>query len=171
MEVFLNVEYFNRLYAYNLWANRRVWDCVMELSPEEFDVELDYSLGSVRTQVVHTMGVEHWWITFLNEGILSFLDMEDYPNRTIIRNKWDAIEEYVRCYIQSLTPAELDREVKPPFWEDHARPIKVWEALLQVANHSTDHRAQTLAGLHRLGAPTVGQDYLDFISDEAMIRG
>ncbi|KAB2852486.1 MAG: hypothetical protein F9K46_19110 [Anaerolineae bacterium] len=169
MEAFLNPEYFNRLYDYNYWAHRRVWDCVMELNPEEFETDLDYSIGSIRTQVIHTMGVEHWWITFLSEGILSFLDIEDYPNRTVIRDKWDEIEAYVRGYIQSLTPAELDREVKPPFWEDHERPVKVWEALLQVANHSTDHRAQTLAGLHRLGAPTVGQDSLDYISDETAL--
>ncbi len=41
--------------------------------------------------------------------------------------------------------------------------IKVWEALVQVANHSTDHRAQIMAGLHRLGAPTMGQDFLDYL--------
>jgi uncharacterized damage-inducible protein DinB len=34
---------------------------------------------------------------------------------------------------------------------------------VQVINHSTDHRAQMLAGLHRLGAPTVGQDLLDYL--------
>lgn len=166
----MNPEYFERFYDYTYWANRRVWDCVMELSPVEFEQELDYSIGSIRAQVVHIMSVEHWWITFLNEGGLSFLQPEDYPNRTVIRDRWDEIEDYVRRYVEHLSAAELEREVKPPFWEDHERPIKVWEALLQVANHSTDHRAQTLAGLHRLGAPTVGQDYLDYIADRAIAQ-
>lgn len=167
----MNPEYFNRLYQYNFWAHQRVWDCVMELSPAEFELELDYSIGSIRTQVVHTMGVEHWWITFLCEGYLSFLAVEEYPTRTTIRAKWDEVEAYVLNYIQSLTPAELERDVKPPFWENYQRPVKVWEALLQVANHSTDHRAQTLAGLHQLGAPTVGQDYLDYIFNSSTIEG
>jgi uncharacterized damage-inducible protein DinB len=38
------------------------------------------------------------------------------------------------------------------------------------ANHSTDHRAQTLAGLHKLGAPTVGQDYLNFCWEKRATR-
>lgn len=160
----MNTAYFKRLYDYNFWAHRRVWDCVMELTPDQFSQELDYSIGSIQTQVVHTMGVEYWWFHFLNEGILTFLEVEDYPNRTLIRNKWDEVEQYVRDYIHNLTPAELEREVKPEFWYEEERPIKVWEALLQVSNHGTDHRAQTLAGLHQLGVPTVGQDYLDYVT-------
>jgi uncharacterized damage-inducible protein DinB len=34
---------------------------------------------------------------------------------------------------------------------------------MQVINHSTDHRAQTLAMLHHLGAPTIGQDFLAYL--------
>jgi uncharacterized damage-inducible protein DinB len=66
---------------------------------------------------------------------------------------------HVMAYLETLTPDELEREVRPSVWEDGRPPIKVWEVRTQVANHSTDHRAQTLAGLHRLGAPTVMQDF------------
>jgi uncharacterized damage-inducible protein DinB len=38
--------------------------------------------------------------------------------------------------------------------------------MIQVANHSTDHRAQTLRLLHDLGAPTFGQDYLRYLDTE-----
>jgi hypothetical protein len=34
-------------------------------------------------------------------------------------------------------------------------------------NYSTDHRAQTLAALHRVGGPTTPQDYLFYHFDRA----
>ena len=57
----------------------------------------------------------------------------------------------------------LARDVRPDVWDDADEPISAWQALLQVANHSTDHRAQVLAGLKALGAPTFEQDYLNYI--------
>ena len=60
----------------------------------------------------------------------------------------------------SLTDEEVQREVTPPCWKPESKPFKVWEAILQVFNHSTDHRAQSLYMLHQLGAPTFQQDYL-----------
>ncbi|PJF26553.1 MAG: hypothetical protein CUN52_15675 [Phototrophicales bacterium] len=46
--------------------------------------------------------------------------------------------------------------------------MTVRDALVQVANHSTDHRAQTLAGLHQLGATTVEQDYLFYLWEKEL---
>ncbi|MBC8160894.1 MAG: DinB family protein [Roseiflexaceae bacterium] len=161
----MDTAYFCDLYRYTYWANRKVWACVEQLNDEQFTQELDYSIGALRNQCIHTMGVESWWITFLATGTLQFLSFDDYPTRASVRAKWDEIERYVLGYLDSLTPDQLQREVHPDFWEDDP-PIKLWQALLQVANHSTDHRAQILAGLHRLGGPTVGQDYLDYLDEQ-----
>jgi uncharacterized damage-inducible protein DinB len=168
MERKVDKTYFIGLVDYNYWANRKVWDCVMRLSDEQFTQDLDYSIGSIFVQCVHTMGVESWWFTFLQTGKLEFLELEDFPNRAAIRTKWDEVETMARAYAASLTPSELEREVTPDFWENKPA-IKVWEAILQITNHSTDHRAQMLAGLHRLGAPTISQDVLDYIFEKRKI--
>jgi uncharacterized damage-inducible protein DinB len=139
-----------------------VWRCVESLTEEQFKQELDYSIGAIYIQCVHTMAVESWWFHFLRTGELRFIELEETPDRPAIRTRWDAVERDVMDYIEALTPEELERDVRPDFWDADDPPIKVWEAMVQVANHSTDHRAQTLAGLHRLGAPTVQQDFLQF---------
>ncbi len=36
----------------------------------------------------------------------------------------------------------------------------LWESLYQVLNHSTDHRAQTLAQIYRVGGETIAQDFV-----------
>lgn len=159
----MDKDYLIRLFDYNFWAHRRVWDCVMQLTDEQFKHERDYSIGSIYIHCLHTMAVEHWWFHFMKTGELDFFEPEDYPHRIAIRARWDTVEADIRAYLEALTPAELEREVRPPFWEDGRQPIKVWEAIFQVLNHSTDHRAQILAELHTLGAPTVGQDFLDYL--------
>ncbi len=40
-----------------------------------------------------------------------------------------------------------------------------WQILLQGVNHGTDHRAQVLALLHQLGAPTLEQDFMIYLWD------
>lgn len=154
------------MYDYNFWAHKHLWKSVMRLSEEQFQQDLGYSVGSIHMQVVHTMGVEYWWTHFLAEGVYQFIEPAQYTTREQIRTQWDESEKYIRAYLEKLTPQALEREVKPEFWDEHEAPIKVWQALFQVVNHSTDHRAQILAGLHRLGAPTMGQDYLNYVHGE-----
>jgi uncharacterized damage-inducible protein DinB len=154
---------FRDLYAYTFWADRQMWACVERMSEEQFSQDLDYSRGAVRDQCIHIMGVEFWWPHFLQTGELRFLDARDYPTRASIRAQWDDTEREVTAYVSGLTPPELEREVRPDAWDAEDAPIKLWQALLQVANHSTDHRAQVLAGLKTLGAPTFEQDYLNYI--------
>jgi uncharacterized damage-inducible protein DinB len=159
--------FFADLFAYNQWANRRVWDCVTQLSDAQFDQAIDYSIGSIHIQVAHTMGVESWWFTFLKTGELHFATDADRATRTAIRAKWDETEALIRDYVAGLSPDELTRTVRPPFWEADKPPIPVYEALFHLAHHSGDHRAQTLAALHRVGGPTTPQDYLFFHFDRA----
>jgi uncharacterized damage-inducible protein DinB len=165
-EISMDKAYFIKLYQYTAWANRQVWDCVMELPADKYYQDLDYSIGAIHIQMVHTMAVEHWWLTFLKEGRIDFLEEDDFPDRESIREKWDAVEAYIMDYLESLTDEELQRKVKPPFWDEDEQPVRVWHALLQVANHSTDHRAQTLAGLHTVGGKTIAQDFLRFMDFE-----
>lgn len=164
----MNRDYFIELYDYTDWANRKVWDCVLQLSEDDFRKPLDYSVGSIFEQCVHTMAVESWWLHFLYTGELHFIsNLDDYPDRSSIRTKWDEVSATNRAYLLTLTDEELQRHVKPEFWDENEVAITVAQALCQVANHSTDHRAQILAMLHKLHAPTVGQDFLDYLHRNA----
>jgi uncharacterized damage-inducible protein DinB len=50
-----------------------------------------------------------------------------------------------------------------PFMALDGDPILLWQVLLHVANHGTDHRAHILVLLEELGVKTFGQDYAYFI--------
>lgn len=159
----MNTAYLQQLFDYNYWANRQVWQCIMALSDEQFEQHLDYSIGSIHVQVTHLIAVESWWFKFLATGKIEFDDLNNYPTRASIRQHWDTVEQMVKGYLADITPKELEREVRPPFWREDYEPVKVWEGIMQVSYHSLDHRSQILAGLDILGAPTVAQDFLNFL--------
>jgi uncharacterized damage-inducible protein DinB len=48
--------------------------------------------------------------------------------------------------------------------------IILWQVLLHIVNHGTDHRAQLLRILHDLGVKTVSQDYIFYVYDHPVSR-
>ncbi len=162
----MNKDYFVELYTYNDWANRRVWDCAMKASDTDYLKDNDFSVGSLYTQLLHTLSVERWWLGFLATGVTLFFSEEDeetYKDRDKLRAIWDETNDRNMAYIQTLTEEELRRTVRAPWWDDANPSLTVLQALTQVANHSTDHRAQTMAVLHTYGYEGIGQDFLAFL--------
>ena len=156
------------IFDYNFWAFERVWECISQISDEQFLEEIDYSTGSIRNIVVHIMSANRNWICRL-QGIempprLVFEDFDSLPKA---KAKWDELRKELLDYLDSLTPEQLEEAVN---WELPARGLKsdnlCWEILLHVANHATDHRAQILAILHHnFHIKTVEQDMIFYLAE------
>ena len=158
---------WQELYDYNFWANRRVWASVMALDEAHFDRPLGGDRRSLRAQCIHILAVEYWWLHFLQTGVVEFLNEDDFLTRAEVRAAWDDVEQKVRAYLATLTPDDLARTVRPTFWQD-PWSVSAWQGLMQVLNHSTDHRAQLLDSVRELGGPTDEQDYLAYLHERAM---
>ncbi len=147
------------LYGYHFAANRKLWDdCIVPLTDQQFVQPLDYSAGSIRNQVVHLMDVEEGWFNGLQATVPEppkFKEPEDWPTREVIRAHWETVEATIQIYLDNLTDEECAADFTD---DDDPTPLKKWQVMVHVLNHATDHRAQTLSMLHRLGAPTFAQD-------------
>jgi uncharacterized damage-inducible protein DinB len=66
----------------------------------------------------------------------------------------------MRDYLAGLTDEML---FERPIETGRDRDLTVWQVLLHVANHGTDHRAQTLRLLNDLGVDTKYQDYIFYV--------
>ena len=51
----MNPNEMRTIFDYNFWAFDRVWECVSQISNEQFVEEIDYSTGSIRNILVHVM--------------------------------------------------------------------------------------------------------------------
>jgi uncharacterized damage-inducible protein DinB len=159
-------DHFVELYDYTDWANQRMWDCVMKLSQADFEKHLEYSIGAIHIQCVHTMSGEFWWLGYLRTGEAVFITEEEtelYKDRAKLRARWNELTEINKIYVATLTDTELQRKVKATWWDETDPAITVAQALTQVANHSTDHRSQIMAMLHGFGVDGVEQDFLAYL--------
>jgi uncharacterized damage-inducible protein DinB len=161
----MNADAFRHFYGYHFTENRKIWDThITTLSHEQFTQNMGYSHGSVRDQIVHLMSVDELWFS----GLRGVEPSEPFPpanfdDRELIRAHWDNVEQSMRDYLAALRDDMLfDKPIKEPK-ED--RDLIVWQVLLHVVNHGTDHRAQLLRFLHDLGVKTTSQDYIFYVYD------
>ena len=161
----MNAAAFRHFYDYHFTENRTIWDrYITQLSYEQFTQPVSYSLGSVRDQIVHLMSVEEIWFSELR-GVepSEHLPPATVDDRASMRAHWDRIEQSVRAYLAELPD---DRLFAKPIQEpEEDRNLIVWQVLLHVVNHGTDHRAQLLRLLNDLGVKTVSQDYIFYVYD------
>lgn len=159
----MNADAFRHFYNYHFAENRKLWDAyVVSLSWEQFTQDVNYSYGSVRNQLVHLMNVDAAWFSDL--GAVSVEDFREPPgadDRERIRAHWDEVERQMRVYLANLRDEMLS--TRPLQGEDEN--LILWQVLLHVVNHGTDHRAQVLRLLSDLGVKTGPQDYIFYVYD------
>lgn len=165
----MNANAFRHLYGYHFAENRKIWGYAAQLSHEQFTQHADYSHGSVRDQVVHLMDVDEVWFSEL-QGVQPSepLPSVDGDDRETIRAHWDRIEQMMRGYLAELQDDMLfDKPIKEP---EEDKDLIVWQALLHVVNHGTDHRAQILRLLNDLGVETASQDYIFYVYENLFVE-
>ena len=160
----MNAKAFRHFYDYHFAENRKIWDSfVIPLSYEQFAQSVAYSRGSVRDQIVHLMNADEAWFSGLR-GVQNpeAFAPANFDDRKIIRAHWDIVEQNMRDYLGKLRD---DMLFEKPFAAGEDKDLILWQVLLHVGNHGTDHRAQMLRLLNDLGAKTMSQDYIFFVYD------
>jgi len=159
-------ESIRTLYDYNYWAYDRMWECVSQLTNEQFTEELGYSYGSIRNQLVHVISATPRWLARIKgEPVPAQAQFEEYPTIAATRHKWDEEKAKTLAYIYALDQAQLDRMAH---WEIPTRQMvednRQWELLLHLVNHGADHRIQILATLElHYKIKTFEQDLLFYL--------
>jgi len=163
----MNTNSFRHFYDYHFAENRKLWNYVPSLSFEQFTQPVNYSHGSVRDQIVHLIEAEDMWFSELRGASPSeSLSPPNSDDRDVIRAYWDSVEQNIRAYLAELQDDMLfTRPIKEP---EEDKDLFVWQVLLHVANHATDHRAQLLRVLHDLGIETTYQDYIFYVYGHLM---
>ncbi len=155
---------FCYLYNYHFTENRKIWDAyITSLSQEQFTQNVNYSHGSDRNQIVHLISVDDIWFSALRGvEIPDSLDQVDFDDRSIIRTHWDNVEQNMRDYLANLKDEML---FKKPLTEGEDKDLLLWQVLLHVVTHGTDHRAQLLRMLNDQGIKTGPQDFIFYVYD------
>jgi len=156
----MSVDLVRHFLNYYMNENRTLWDkYIVPLPDEQFIQPSEYSMGSIRNQVVHLINAERTWLSSLRgQDLPEWFDAEEFTDKQMIRDAWDIVEADMRDYVASLTDEIIESTLKRK-----SKELIIGRILLHLVNHSTDHRAQILRQLHDVGVETSAQDYIFYV--------
>lgn len=156
------------LYDYHYWATHRLLEAAARLAPEQIDAAPLAGLPALRDILVHAMGAEWIWRQRLEGSSPAAMpEPADFATLAAIAASWAGEERALRTYIASLSADDLMAQIAYRTIGGRAWTSPVWEILVHLANHGTQHRSEVAAILTALGASPGDLDMILFFRTRA----
>ena len=159
----MKAEDIKLLYAYNEWANNRILDAAEKVAPEQLRAPNAFGWGNLLGALVHTLDAEYGWFCFLfdseDDGII---DPAAFADVAALRKRWGRQNAVTRQCLATLADGDLARIHSS---QSQGRQYKwvLWQALVHVVNHGTQHRAECAALLTGFGHSPGDMDFTLFL--------
>jgi uncharacterized damage-inducible protein DinB len=140
------------LYDYGYWVNRKLFQVLAQLTPEEFTQPVAGSYGSIRNTLVHVMSAEWGWLDRCGGSARgAALKADDYATVESLIETWHRVEGYVREFLATLKDEDLARMVEFTLGQPEKYSMRLGELLHHAAIHGVHHRGQVALLLRSLG--------------------
>jgi len=147
-------EYFQQLYDYHYWANRRILTAAEYLTAEQLHRQQDESWGSVHGTLLHMMNAEWIWLRrWKGESPQVFPGPDAYPTQAALRERWDNLASEMLAFVAAQTQPSLQRVLTYTTTAGQAHSLILWQAMAHVLNHGTHHRAELAAMFASMDIP------------------
>ena len=157
----MTVKDLERLYEYNYWANKRLFQVLSQLTPEQFTQDVAGSYGSIRNTLVHIMSAEWGWLDRCGgQPRGEKLNPADYPTLEVVVATWNNVERYMREFLATLTDEDLARNIEFKLGQAEPQSRSLSELLEHGAILGVHHRGQVALLLRMLGYTPGNFDHL-----------
>lgn len=159
------------LYDYGYWANRKLFDVILRLTPEEFTRPVAGSYGSIRNTMVHIMSAEAGWLDRCGGPKRGpRLDPADFPTVESVIQAWNSVETHTREFLAKLHNEDLARNIEYAFDPSQKLSTPLGELMHHAANHGVHHRGQVALLLRVLGHVPGDVDILFYYAEKPSVR-
>ena len=157
----MTVKDLKRVYDYGYWANKKLFQVLSQLTPEEFTRNVAGSYGSVRNTLVHVLSAEWGWLDRCGgQKRGPALRPDDYATVEALVETWTSVEEHIRKFLSTLKDEDLTRTVEYTNPRGEKRSGVLGALLQHGATHGVHHRGQVALLLRTLGRPPGNFDLL-----------
>lgn len=162
-------EVIRTLYSYNRWATERVLDAARRLTPEQLHARGEAGHGSIHNTLLHLISTQRSWLSWWDGSLLAEeayrfrLNPTDYPDLTSLRQAWEELERDTQAFVSRLSDADLARVYEMPLPDGSVFRQTLWQMMLHVANHGTQHRSEVAAMLTHFDCSPGGLDLLYYL--------
>ena len=165
------LEYISTLIDYNSWANERILLAADRVREEQFLAPAGFSWGGLRGTLVHTLSAEWSWRSrWQGVSPAAPLDPADLPTVSALRTRWHAEQAALRDFVAKLTEPALAQTVKYVRMSGSASEEPLWQLIIHLVNHGTQHRAEAAALLTEYGHSPGDLDFVVFVRERQKTR-
>ena len=162
----MNIQDIQLLYQYNRWANERILNTTENITVEQFLAPASYPHGGLRGTLTHTLFAEWLWrIRWQGESPTTGMKPEEFPTFAVLRARFEEEEKAVKAFINSLTDEKLYTVFQYKTMRGDEMENVLWQAMVHVVNHGTQHRSEAAAILTELGHSPGDIDFIVFLRE------
>jgi uncharacterized damage-inducible protein DinB len=163
----MTVKDLENLYDYGYWANKKLFQVISQLTPEQFTQPVAGSYGSIRNTMVHVLSAEWGWLDRCGGPERGpRLNPDDFPTVESLIEAWNKVELYVRGFLSKLKDEDLARHVDCTMGQAETRFMPLGQLMQHAANHGVHHRGQVALLLRSLGHAPGNFDILFYYAEQ-----
>jgi uncharacterized damage-inducible protein DinB len=147
------------LNGYERWATTKILDAASGIDEAAWSTPNLVGERGIGGILIHHLGAYQRWRHFLS-GSTEEPRPEDEPLIAVdeLPARWDVEWDWVDAWLARLADADLRQEHEG---------MAMWQALLHVFNHGTQHRSEAAALLTDAGRSPGDLDLIDFAEERA----
>ena len=162
----MNTQDAIKLYRYNAWANRRLFDAASSLSPEQLAQDLGGSFHTVHAVIAHMVLTE--WVWFQRWAGKKPTGPPDWAGTDLpdLISRLDEVERRRSDFLAGLSDEDLSSRIDFTYLSGAPGSHELQDLLIHVVNHGTYHRGQLTSMIRQLGVAPPSTDFVVFRSEE-----
>jgi uncharacterized damage-inducible protein DinB len=176
----MKIDEIKLLYDYNDWIDARFLAACAKVSPEQYAAPASYGRGGLRATMVHMLD-NIWQQRITLQGFYkdpladeaaydaTELHEDAFPTLAALQERWMIEQREMRAYIDTLTEETLNGTIRYVI-PGAVRELAVWQILLDVILHASQHRSEAAALLTGYGQSPGDYDLIMFLNERAAGR-
>jgi uncharacterized damage-inducible protein DinB len=145
--------------AYADWARQVVMSVAAELDEAALDRPFEMGMGSIRRNLLHTHAVELFWLrNWQGDHDSPFPSADERVSLSEIRERCNATATAREQFLAGGVDDDLLKPARAKTPDGRLLEFPLGVIAIQLCNHGTHHRAQTINMLRRLGKSTPATD-------------
>ncbi len=154
------------LFAYNAWANRRIFAALRTLPSEAFFRDLKSSHGGLHGTLCHIVWAEQLWLNrWTGKPKPAVHQGKDLATLDAAVGRWEEVERERSTFLDRFTEPRLDETVvvRPSTGGEFRHTFR--EMFRHAVDHSSYHRGQLVTMLRQVGVAPPNTGLIVFYRD------
>ena len=154
------------LYQYNAWSNAKIVDAASNITQEQFMAPVPFPHGSLRGTLVHALfGEWVWRKRWEGNPQNPIWKPDEFPTFESLCDRWAYEEIRLMKFVESLTDEMLYSKIKYTSTEGQPHARLLWECMIHLTNHGTQHKTEAAAILTGFGHSPGDIDLIVYLNE------